>query len=299
LCWVDSFVLPCLPAGRETRPNAKPETVSIHSKMTRHRLNIITIFCGWTACSSPTVDKKTTISSDTSATKDSIPATRAIPKTVDTSIAKSGDTTFILRGKTKHYYHAIYIEKNRESTFYQQLTDFTFDKWDIESFKGNYEAIKKMYSNPYKVFKHPALPTEWLPLYSYKGTYYLYAPSDWGYAGRRIITDSTLVYWDMDGPSPMPLTTFQKNNDKKYSLTHFQPYNTDGNTNQIIIHIIDSKNKIAVWEFTNEAKDYQYQLYVPKENAKNFDMINNYCDYMKQMEFKFDTIDYKKLIKDK
>jgi uncharacterized integral membrane protein len=24
---VDSFLLPCLPAGRETRPNAKPETV--------------------------------------------------------------------------------------------------------------------------------------------------------------------------------------------------------------------------------------------------------------------------------
>ncbi len=29
LWYIDSFVLPCLPAGRETRPNAKPETVRV------------------------------------------------------------------------------------------------------------------------------------------------------------------------------------------------------------------------------------------------------------------------------
>lgn len=268
-----------------------------HFKMTRIFLFWI-VFLAWIGCSNPTSSNSPTALSDSTIIKDTAITTAVSKLTapIPLSNQKMDDTTFILREMTKTFYHAIYIEKNRQSKFYQRLTNFSFNKYDKESFEMNYNSIKEKFTNKLKKFNRSGLPTEWVPLYRYKDKYYLYAPSDWGNAGRRIITDSTLVYWYMDGPYPMPLTSFRKVNDNKYNLTSFTLQNTENGSNQLIIHIIDGKNKIAVWESPTEVKEYCYTIYVPKENAKNFDMIVNYCEEMKQMEFDFDTIDYKKLL---
>lgn len=251
----------------------------------------------WTSCKNPAPAHKDSALSDTVQVKDSSVVSVVSDSQTDDSLGEAtGDTVFLLRNKTKDYYHAIYIEKNRQSKFYQWLTDFGFDNYDKEEFDTYYRGIKDDSSIKIKRFNRSDLPSEWVPLYSLKGRYYLYAPSDWGNAGRKIITDSTLVFWFMDGPYPIPLSSFRKNSNNQYALTGIGRHSFDSARTQLIIHMIDSKNKIAVWEFPAESTRYRYRLYVARENAPNFDMVVNYCKDAKQMEFSFDQIDYSKLL---
>lgn len=94
------------------------------------------------------------------------------------------DTIFIKREKTAEYYHKIYIEKNRSSSYYKLLTRFKFDKDELEFINEYYRSFKKR-SVPLKKFNLHNIATEWLPLYKYKGHYYLYAPSDWGNTNKK------------------------------------------------------------------------------------------------------------------
>jgi hypothetical protein len=206
------------------------------------------------------------------------------------------DTTFLLKEANKGFYHAVFIEKGREAKVYKRLLDFKYDHYDSIAYNENYKILKIKFKKPLKKYDVAALSQGWLPLHSYKGNYYLYAPSDWGNASRRILTDSTLVYWGMEGPDQKPLFSFKKITDRKYSLTS-QPFYQFVKKSSINIYIIDPKNKVAVWEDTALPADYRYALYVPLQYAQNFDLVHNYCKTEKTMEFEFDKIDFKALIK--
>ncbi len=128
------------------------------------------------------------------------------------------DTIFIKREITKDFYHAVYIDTTRASKYYDWLTDFEFDKYDLQAYKGNYKYVKEKNPETFKKVNSTEISENWIPVYSYNDHYYLYAPSDWGNAGRRIINDSAFVYWYMDGPLPVPLTSVRK----KEGQTHFR-----------------------------------------------------------------------------
>nr|WP_067059607.1 hypothetical protein [Mucilaginibacter sp. L294] len=209
---------------------------------------------------------------------------------------KPADTTFLLREAKKGFYHAVYIEKNREAKAYKRLLDFKYDHYDSISYNENYKILKVKFKKPLKKYDVASLGQGWLPLYSYKGKYYLYAPSDWGNTGKRVLTDSTLIYRGADGPDLKPLLSFKKLSDSKYTLTS-QPFYQFVKKSNINIYIIDPKNMVAVWEDTAVPQDYRYGLYVPVQYAQNFDMVRNYCKTDKMPEFDFDKIDFKALIK--
>jgi len=210
---------------------------------------------------------------------------------------KSADTTFLLREITKDDYHAIYIEKNREAKYYKQLVEFTMDAGNIAGYNSAYQSLKQKVKHPFKKSDLAGLPKEWMPLYRYKGKYYLYKPSEWGSIDRRIITDSTIVYWSMEEPYPelLNLTSHTVNT---YTFTTSN-YMTNAAPSQLIIHIIDPVNKIAVWEDRSRPLPYRYGLYISRATARNFDMIVNYTPYNKAIEFEFDKIDYPALLKHK
>lgn len=205
------------------------------------------------------------------------------------------DTVFIHRELTKDYYHAIYIEKDRNATGYKWLTDFTIDADDLSHMDRALKSIPVQV----KKFNTQGLPKEWVSLYLYKNKYYLYAPSDWGNTNKRIISDSLLIFWYLDGPFPFVLNSIKKINRNTYKIT-----STDYLNNQDVIvkpevlniYLVDEKNKIAVWQYKDEGENWRYRLFVAKEQALNFDLIVNYCDRQKQLEFDFDEIDYKKLL---
>jgi hypothetical protein len=210
-----------------------------------------------------------------------------------TSVA---DTVFLEKEHKKNYYHAVFIEKNRASKSYKGLLNFAFDHNDSVAFNEYLKILKVRDHKPLKKYSVAALPKEWLPLYLYKGKYYLYEPSNSGNTGRRILTDSTLTYWNTDGPEPKPLLDFKKAGQHRYSLRSL-PYYQFVKKSVINIYVIDPAKKLAVWEDTSLPADYRYGLYVPKEYAKQYDLVSTYCSTGKTTEFKFDKIDFKSLIK--
>jgi hypothetical protein len=103
----------------------------------------------------------------------------------------TADTDFITREVTKENYCAAYIEHNRQSKLYDIL-DFKMDRYESNDYNEEYKSLKKRHPHNLKIYDLAGLPKEWIPLYKYKGKYYIYYPSDWGDLGRRVITDSTM-----------------------------------------------------------------------------------------------------------
>jgi predicted transcriptional regulator len=212
-------------------------------------------------------------------------------------LAKKSDTTFLLREVTKDDYHAVYIDHNRQSAAYKRLLNFNLNKYDVNDYRENYRIMKSRHHAPLKKFNLAGLLKQWMPLYLHKGKYYIYSPSEWGTIDRRILTDSTMMYWFMDGLTPEPYQQVKKINNHTYAFKLHSFYTDNPGNTTIIIHIIDPKNQIAIWEDTGEKGASHYGLYIPRQNARNFDLIVNSCLTEKTNEFEFDKVDYAKLLK--
>ncbi|WP_184548408.1 hypothetical protein [Mucilaginibacter sp. FT3.2] len=219
-----------------------------------------------------------------------------VPLPSTEALNKKNDTVFLLREKDSVHYHAVFVEKDRQSQVYKNVLNFKMDNYDAEAYLRNYHAVKRRSAKPFRKYNLAGLPTEWLPLYSYRGSFYIYQPSEPGNTARITITDSTMVHWYMDGPTPQLLQEVIKLNNHTWQLK-FRGYLQRAPDVKIIIHIIDPINKIAVWEDVNAPIRYRYSLYVPRENAAKFDLVVNYCLENKVAEFNFDSIDYVALLK--
>jgi len=99
----------------------------------------------------------------------------------------------------------------------------------------------------------------------------------------------------MEGPIPAAISAVKSTGTNNWDISARAYYNED--ILHTTINIIDPKNKIAVWTQTGYDGKKYYQLFVPKENARNFDMIVSYCHDHKTREFDFDKIDYPALLK--
>lgn len=195
--------------------------------------------------------------------------------------------------------HTVYIEKNRDAAAYRELTDFSFSKYQQEEFDVSYGILKK---------KHPealprrtsGLPQFWLPLYLYKGNYYAYAPCDRGFTGRRILSDSLLIYQYSDGPFPYLIDSIREVAPQHFILKTTPPFNyADIITKPLELHlyILDPENQTAIWASKDEkSNEYKFRLYVAANHVGKFDLIVNEC-LEKEMEFDFENIDFKALLK--
>jgi len=211
------------------------------------------------------------------------------------------DTTFILREfdtSAHNYisYHAVYIEKNRDSRFYKRRLDFKMHADDSSLYVDNLLDLKAHF----KLFrKHRAegLPTQWLPLNLYKGKYYIYFPSEWGEEDSKLLTDSTLVEATIEGPWPQAILSLNKLSKSTWFLKTYSPDWSDHKIRRVTIHIVNPQNKMAVWEYMDETGINRYELCIPSAYADHYDMVVNYCMQNRTAEFMFDRIDYKRLLK--
>lgn len=67
---------------------------------------------------------------------------------------------------------------------------------------------------------------------------------------------------------------------------------------KLIVHIIDIKNGIAIFEETNSGQ-INYRLMISSDKIRNLPIIVNYCKTQKQVEFKFEKPNYLQLLKTK
>jgi len=100
----------------------------------------------------------------------------------------------------------------------------------------------------------------------------------------------------MDGYQPIAIQSVTKETDNVFKIkTHHYWEGDEHLPSDLAIYIIDQKSKLAIWAY-KWAGDMHYQLMVPKEHAKMYDIVALRSDISKQGEFDFETVDYKKLI---
>jgi hypothetical protein len=90
------------------------------------------------------------------------------------------------------------------------------------------------------------------------------------------------------------INAFVKTNAGKYQF-NLSGYNDPNKI--ILIHVVDKKRGIAVFENPNALPKHRYQFMVQADKMKNFPIIVNYCKTEKQEEFEgFDKVDFAKWI---
>lgn len=202
------------------------------------------------------------------------------------------DTTFIFKNITDEDYHIIFIDNNKDSKFYDKISQFNFQQFDNESYKYSTDYLKE---NKLTLTKEkPVIPwTNWVTLKQYKSEFYAYKPSDFLFHFRQSVNDTTFIDWTDEGPEANKIIEQKKIDNKTYELQ------LTGITHQVrtlTIHIINLEKGIAVFERTTDGTDKRYYLMIAAEKIKSVPIIVNYCETQKQLELEFDKPDFKILL---
>lgn len=205
------------------------------------------------------------------------------------------DTTFIFKDTSDGMYHMIYIETNKNSEYYNKIANFSFDKSDSLAYLESIKSILEIYPRKISKQEFPSiLPHFWCNLNLYKDSYYLYAPSDFGFNSNAILSDTSIIKFNMDGPYAFIIDSIKTIDQNTFDFCVRSAYST---TEIITIHVIDWVNQIAIFDNHSESEQYRYKLMVGLSNSKSFSIIVNYSKYNKRGEFNFDPIDFSKLLK--
>jgi len=163
----------------------------------------------------------------------------------------------------------IYIEENKNSTFYKEIDDFSFANEKEECLN-------------------------WVSFQKYKNKYYLYLPCDNGNLNKISISNSQISIKAMESYN------FKIKKFKKYNNYYKYIGFIDGSDVKIKleIKIIDKINQIAVFKYTNfKSKSIDYQLMINSKNINSFEIIINECYNEKVKEVEFDNLNLEKLFK--
>jgi hypothetical protein len=146
--------------------------------------------------------------------------------------------------------------------------------------------------------KTPVIPqTKWVKLIQYKGTFYAYSPCDLYSHYKISINDTTFLDWTGEGPDANKIINQKKIDDKTYE---FQLTGIGKKNRKLIIHIIDNKNGIAVFEETSyNLNERYYYLMIAADKIKTVPLIVNNCETYKQNELCFYKSNFIKLLKNK
>jgi len=198
----------------------------------------------------------------------------------------------LLEEKLNGEYHTIFIDTSKNSKYYDQIANFSFNNFDQESYNKTLEYFKAHDLKLNKI-NIDSLPREWVALKRYKGKYYTYRPSDFIYHQKMKITDSTVIEY-IEGAISNKIISYELKNNKVFDLRLTGIHKIK---RELIIQIIDKENGIAVFIDSENNKDKEYYLMIAADKIKNFPIIVNLCETGKQDKFeKFDSIDFKQLI---
>jgi hypothetical protein len=216
-----------------------------------------------------------------------------LPFTILTAQFKVNDTLFFVREKKDSSYHRIFIDPNKNSHFYSQVSDFKISGFDSDTYKQtlNYLYSQKLFPKKQSLND---IPTEWVMLETYKGTVYVYSPCDFYYHYKVKITDSTFIDWTGEGPEATYIQKFRKiDSFTFYFLLKSQFFSS----RELTIKYINKEKGIAIFrsKFYNlllNKSEERYQLMGDVKKIRNIPLLVNYCDYQKESELDFDQVNY-------
>ena len=129
---------------------------------------------------------------------------------------KVKDTFFIKKDSIRGTAQSIFIDPNRNSEFYHNISYWKFLEFDAESFKISTDYFEE---NKLKLTKRkPVIPwTKWVILKQYHGKFYAYHPCDFYTHYRVSVNDSAYIDWTGEGPVANKILSQQKINDNTYT----------------------------------------------------------------------------------
>lgn len=203
------------------------------------------------------------------------------------SFGQAPDTVFLLKENKGGVFHAIFIDSNKQSRYYSEISNFAFDDFDHDSYDNSLRYLK---NNGIRLMRQPVkgISKQWVVIKQYKNNFYAYRPSDFMYHYKISITDTSFVDYTGEGPTASKIVSFSKVDDATYK---FRLTGLNAKERDLTIYIIDKQKGIALFCEAN----YSY-LMIPVQNVRDIPIIVNYCATQKQVEFQFDMPDYNKLI---
>lgn len=205
------------------------------------------------------------------------------------------DTTFIFKDTVNGELQSIYIDYNPNNEYYKRLSDFKFFNFDEESYRN---SLNYFIENNIKLpKKKPLIPYKnWVSLKQYREKFYVYYPCDFLFHFSQSINDSTFIDWTGEGPLANKIIDQKKidRNTYLYELTSI-----NGQLRTIIVHIIDTDKRIAVFEEFSTGCVVNYYLMIATDKITSVPIIINSCPSQKQRELVFDSIDVQTLLPSK
>ena len=211
---------------------------------------------------------------------------------------KQNDTLFFVREISDEAYHAIFIDSNKNSVFYNYVSDFTINDFAKNSFNNSIDYLRSK-KIQLKKKSYYALPEEWVMLVSYKGNMYVNSPNDYYSHYKMKLTDSVLIHWDGEGPQ----ATYVKQYHKIDSITfQFSMQSIWSPKINLTIKYWDKSKGIAVFKFYyynigDKKMQTYFQLMCEVKKMRNIPILINYSDTEKAYEVDVDNIDYSKYFK--
>ena len=206
------------------------------------------------------------------------------------------DTVFIQKDSLLGTAQSIFFDNNKNSNFYDKISYWEFLLFDEDSYKWSMNFLKE--NNLTLTKRTPVISqTKWVTLKQYKGTFFAYHPCDFYSHYRISINDTTFIDWTGEGPIANKIIDQKEIDNKTYE---FKLRGIVSEDRKLIIHIIDNKKGIAVFEETNSETDqHYYYLMIASDKIREVPLIVNNCETQKQLELYFDRPNYSELLKGK
>jgi hypothetical protein len=196
------------------------------------------------------------------------------------------DTVFIFKDSVKGYSQSIFLEKNKNSKFYNAITSFEFDLQDKKSYALSINFLRERKLKLKK--QKPILPsTKWIVLKQYKGKFYAYHPCDFYTFYKVSINDTTYIDWTGEGPIANKILSQKKINDSTFEL---KTYGVNALEKKIKIRLINKELGIAVFEEIENVVFSNTYLMIMADKIKMIPFIVNNCGSYKQKELKFEKL---------
>jgi hypothetical protein len=181
----------------------------------------------------------------------------------------------------------IYITSDTNSRVYNYIVPNPEDKWVKNVYSGYIDDIQKKYKQNITQFPVGNFPRRWNSVYTFKGNYFLYGPSDWMANSGFYISDSVIYITSSDPYDIYLVTGYRPESAENVSFTVL---NYLGETKHINIKVIDRNLGIYEWTIRDKTKHNRKFLMQNSDFSKKLKMIVCDCGNIKCiMEFRFDN----------
>ena len=195
------------------------------------------------------------------------------------------DTTFLLRPSISNGYQAVFLEKKNSEFHHKVFENFRMDSSELYV-KSSSEIADKSDSSTFG---------EWISIYMHNKKAYSYAPSEPYFNLYLNVMDSLIAFNDFnEGIIPSAIVETKNKNPLQIA---YKTESSNSEYSEVVFHFLNKKRNIAVVEFPRSKN--RYFLVAKKQYFFNLPIIVNYCPESRCLEWKFDKINFQRLISKK